>query len=215
MMMKKTPDVSTVLTLLRTKYDTSIALVYHTPFELAIAVILSAQCTDKRVNEVTKLFFPKLGTDQVKTLATMPQKTIEESIHSTGFYKAKAANIKKLAQTLLEKYDGKLPDSMEELITLPGIGRKSANVLLGAIFNKSEGIVVDTHVKRIAARLQYTTATDPEKVEKDLMKLIPKTEWNDFPHLIIKLGRDTCIARRPKCSDCILRAICPTAPLYL
>lgn len=200
-----------LITLLSSRYDPSIVLHYSTPFELAIAVILSAQCTDKRVNIVTEKFFPRLGTNQIETLATMPREEIEKYIYTTGFYKAKAASIQNLALKLLSDYDGTLPNTMEELVKLPGVGRKTANVLLGELYNKSEGIVVDTHVKRISHRLELAHANSPEAIEKELMKIIPQDKWIVFPHLLIKLGRDVCVARSPKCAQCVLYTICPYA----
>jgi len=179
----------------------------HTnPFELMIATILSAQCTDKRVNIVTKKLFqvlPKPGD-----YAKAPLSKIERLVHSTGFYKNKAKNIKANCQILLQKYGGKVPRTMEELVGLPGVGRKTANVILGNAFGKSEGVVVDTHVSRISQLLGLTRAKSPEKIEKDLMHLFPRKSWTLLSHLLIWHGRACCIARRPRCHECALQKRC-------
>ncbi len=226
--------VSAIVAILRTRYDPSIALHYTTPFELVVAVILSAQCTDKKVNEVTAAFFPALKSGP-RALATMPAESIERYIRQTGFYHAKAQNIKRMARVLLDTFNGNVPETMKELLTLPGVARKSANVILGELYHKSEGVVVDTHVKRIAQRLRlvnidaigghdrvyydknkldYVRDAVPEKIENELMNLLPKVVWNEFPHLLVKLGRDACTAQRPNCSACVLITICPVRRTY-
>ena len=171
------------------------ALNFETPFELLVAVILSAQCTDKRVNIVTEKMFRELSE-------------IEELIRSTGFYKNKAKNIQKAAKQLLEKYNGELPKDMDKLLELGGVGRKTANVVRGEIWGLADGITVDTHVKRITNLLGLTEETDPVKIEKDLMKIVPKKSWIDFSHYIILQGRDKCIARRPQCQECEIKEVC-------
>jgi endonuclease-3 len=181
-------------------------LFYETPFQLLIATILSAQCTDKQVNQVTPVLFKHLKTPV--DFAGAQVKTIEDLIRSTGFFHNKAKNIKKCAITLIEKYNGKVPDTLDELVRLPGVGRKTANVVLGAAFGVP-GVVVDTHVARISSRLGLTNQKNPSKIEMDLMKIIPKKEWNDFCLRLIFFGRETCLSRKPKCPGCPLNKLCP------
>ena len=182
------------------------ALNYDTPFELLVAVILSAQCTDKRVNIVTEAMFKEYNTPE--QFATMDIEKIEELIKSTGFYRNKAKNIQKASQQLLEKYNGKLPQEMDKLLELGGVGRKTANVVRGEVWGLADGITVDTHVKRITNLLGLTEEQDPVKIERDLMKIVPKKSWIDFSHYIILQGRDKCIARRPKCDECEIKEAC-------
>ena len=178
---------------------------HETPWQLLIAVILSAQCTDARVNIVTKDLFQKYPT--LQDFANASLKEMEQDIHSTGFYHNKAKNIIACAKVLLDKYDGKLPDTIEELTSLPGVGRKTANVILGNIYHKPS-IVVDTHVKRISKRLGLTKEDDPKKVEYDLMKKLPKDHWILYNIQIITFGRQICFARNPKCEICPLQDLC-------
>ena len=192
-----------MITLLKKEYPgVKIALHYSDPLELLIATILSAQCTDKQVNGVTKNLFKKYRTlqDYIKT----PQEELEKDIYSTGFYRNKAKNIKKLSKLLVNEFDSKVPDTMEALLTLPGVARKTANIVLSGAFGKIDGIAVDTHVKRIAFRLGLTANTNPEKIEKDLMKIIPKNNWDIFTLLLIHHGRKVCNARKPLCGECVL-----------
>jgi len=179
---------------------------YTTPFELMIATILSAQCTDKRVNIVTKKLFQTLP--QPRDYAAAPLSKIERLVYSTGFYKNKAKNIKANSQILVQDYGGEVPETMKELVGLPGVGRKTANVILGNAFGKSEGIVVDTHVSRISQLLGLTRLKEPEKIEKDLIKIFPRRSWTLLSHLLIWHGRSCCIARRPQCSKCTLKERC-------
>jgi endonuclease-3 len=196
-----------VLKTLRTIYpDVKTQLFHDTPFQLLVATILSAQCTDKQVNRVTRVMFNHLKTPA--DFSDAPIKTIEGYIRSTGFYHNKARNIKNCSQTLLDIHDGRVPQTLEELVELPGVGRKTANVVLGAAFG-IPGIVVDTHVARISGRLGLTANKDPVKIEFDLMKIIPKSTWHDFCLQLIYFGRETCIARKPKCPICPLRKLCP------
>lgn len=178
---------------------------YKTDWQLLFATMLSAQCTDARVNIVTKSLFKKYKS--VKAFAEADLCELEEDVKSTGFYKSKARNIKGAAFKILTEYAGKVPDNMDELLTLPGVGRKTANVLLGHIY-QVPGIVVDTHVKRISGRLGLTKETDPEKIEFDLYKKIPKDNWIRYNFQIITLGREICMARSPKCSECFLNDLC-------
>ena len=174
-------------------------------WQLLIAVILSAQCTDARVNLVTKDLFKKY--DSLEKFANADLKDLEQDIHSTGFYHNKAANIIACAKRLVEVYDGEVPDRMEDLLTLAGVGRKTANVILGNIYHKPS-IVVDTHVKRISNRWKFTKESDPEKIERDLMKLLPEEDWILYNIHVISLGRSYCTARKPDCEHCYLKDIC-------
>ncbi len=199
-----------VIDILLTTYpEAQTALGHSSPLELLIATILSAQCTDQQVNIVTKDLFQRYRT--VQDYANADIKELERIIHSTGFYHAKAKNIIGCCRGLLKNYGGKVPDSLEELITLPGVGRKTANVVLGSSFGKAEGIVVDTHVRRISQRLHFTTETNPERVEQDLIEIVPKKYWIPFSHLLIFHGRAVCSARKPACPECPLRRYCPSA----
>jgi endonuclease-3 len=181
-------------------------LLHDSPFQLLVATILSAQCTDKQVNRVTKVLFNHLKTPA--DFARVPIKEIETFIRATGFFHNKAKNIKSCSKLLLEAHNGRVPDTMEDLLKLPGVGRKTANVVLGAAFGIA-GVVVDTHVARISVRLGLTTNKDPVKIEFDLMKIIPQKAWNDFSLQLIFFGRETCTARKPRCPVCLLAKLCP------
>ena len=183
------------------------ALNHESPFQLLAATILSAQCTDERVNLVTPELFRRWPTPQ--TLAQAKQSDVEQVVHSTGFFRAKAANLIGMAAGLVERHQGELPRTLAELTALPGVGRKTANVLLGTAFGIPSGVVVDTHVKRITTLLGLTASASAERIEQDLMALLPETEWINFSHRLIHHGRRICIARRPKCDECPLRPLCP------
>jgi len=185
--------------------NSKIALKFSTPFELLIATILSAQCTDVRVNEVTKTLFKKYPS--VKDYAESDLNELEEDIRSTGFYRNKAKAIQKCCQELVGRFGGKVPNVLEALVTLPGVGRKTANVLLGNAFG-IPGIAVDTHVHRVSQRIGLTENDDPVKIEFDLMEIVPKEEWIHFSNLLIWHGRKTCIARKPLCDQCAIRKWC-------
>jgi endonuclease-3 len=172
-----------------------------------VATILSAQCTDARVNMVTPILFGKWPG--AAEMATAPIKAIEKVIQSTGFFRNKAKNIKACGQALLADYGGEVPREIEKLVALPGVGRKTANVVLGTAYGEATGVVVDTHVTRISRRLGLTDHTDANKIEQDLMRLVPQNEWVDFAHRMIHHGRRICIARRPKCPECSMRSFCP------
>lgn len=196
-----------ILKRLRKKYpEAKCELDFTTPLELAIGAILAAQCTDKRVNMVTKELFKKYRC--AADWAAIPQDKLEEEIHSTGFFRNKAKSIKNLATTLVEKFGGELPDDFEALIKLPGIGRKTANLLMGDAFKKP-GMIVDTHQLRVNGLLGFTKHADATKVEMDLRALVPERDWTDWSHHITWHGRYTCIARRPKCDECPLTELCP------
>src|SRR3954470_15307223 len=182
---------------------------YTNPLELLIATILSAQCTDKRVNIVTKELFRVCRT--AADYVALPQEQLEEIIKTAGFFRAKAKNIRACCAALVEKHGGKVPRTMEELHALAGVGRKTANVVLGNAFDINVGVVVDTHVQRLSARLGLTKNTDPVKIEQDLMKLIPREKWTLFSHWLIWHGRRRCYARKPDCPGCELKQICPSA----
>lgn len=204
--MQNKTRIAKIRKILRMTYpNVKTRLTYRNPFELLVATILSAQCTDKQVNRVTKNLFERLPTpyDFVKA----PVETIEKLIHSTGFFSNKAKNIKNSCIIIVNKYNGKVPETLDELLKLPGVGRKTANVVLGAAFG-IPGIVVDTHVGRIARRLSLTQNKDPVKIEFDLMEIIPKKEWNDFSLQLIYFGRNICRARKPGCPSCPLSELC-------
>lgn len=184
------------------------SLNYNTTFELLVATILSAQCTDERVNKVTETLFRKYRT--VADYANSDLSELEQDIHSTGFFRNKAKNIQATAIRVLEQYQSQVPQTMSQLLTLPGVARKTANVVLGNAFGQAVGVVVDTHVRRISQRLGLTTEENPEKIEKDLVKIIPQDDWIDFSHLLIYHGRKLCKAARPQCSKCFLADICPS-----
>jgi len=185
--------------------DSKIALKFSTPFELLIATILSAQCTDVRVNEVTKSLFKKYRSP--KDYAEAGSKELEEDIRSTGFYRNKAKSIQGCCQELVDRFGGKVPKTLEALVTLPGVGRKTANVLLGNAFG-IPGIVVDTHVHRVSRRIGLTENDEPVKIEFDLMEILPKEEWTHFSNLLVWHGRRTCVARKPLCETCAIRKWC-------
>ena len=189
--------------------DAHVELDYNTPLQLLIATILSAQCTDKRVNMVTPLVFKTFPTAQ--SLADADPAMMEEMIRSTGFFRNKTKSLIALGKALVERYNGEVPSSMEELVKLPGVGRKTANVILGNAFNKNEGVVVDTHVGRLAVRLGLTKQTDPVKAEQELMALFPQQDWTMLAHVLIFHGRRVCFARTPKCPICTLAEICPSS----
>ena len=187
------------------------ALNHKSPFELLAATILSAQCTDERVNLVTPKMFAKYPSP--KALAKAKQPELEEIIRSTGFFRNKATNLIGMAQAVVEKHNGELPQTLEQLVLLPGVGRKTANVLLGTAFGIASGVVVDTHVKRITNLLGLTSSQNPEQIERDLIEKLPSDEWINFSHRLIHHGRRICIARRPKCEECPLLPLCPRVGL--
>src|SRR6184192_3706551 len=186
---------------------------FRNPLELLVATILSAQCTDKRVNMVTPALFKKYPT--AKDYASAPQAGLEKAIKSTGFFRNKAKSIRAAMRTIAEEHKGKVPNTMEELRALPGVGRKTANVVLGNAFGKNEGVVVDTHVLRLSKRLRLTRHSEPEKIEHDLMKIVPREHWTDWSHWLIWHGRRRCYARKPDCSNCEVFRLCPSGKVFL
>src|SRR5213083_3760357 len=189
--------------------DAHTELDFKNPLELLVATILSAQCTDKRVNMVTPVLFKKYR--RAADYANAPQIELENAIKSTGFFRSKTKSIRGAMRAIAEEHGGKVPDTMEALTALPGVGRKTANVVLSNAFKKPVGIAVDTHVTRLSARLGFTANYDAVKIEEDLMKLIPQKEWTLFSHRLIAHGRAVCIARKPKCAECALNDVCPSA----
>lgn len=185
------------------------ALDHRNAFELLVATILSAQCTDERVNKVTPLLFAQYPTPQA--MAEADRSALEEVVRSTGFFRNKAKNIQEAARRIVAVYGGEVPAKMEDLLTLAGVARKTANVVLGNVYGIADGVVVDTHVKRLSNRMGLTQYEDPEKIERDLMALVPRSEWVIFAHLLIDHGRQVCDARKPECAICTLNQLCPSA----
>lgn len=199
-----------IITRLKREFpDAACALDHANPLELLVATILSAQSTDARVNIVTPALFAKYKS--AADYAAADPDVFQGEIHSTGFFRNKTKSILGMAQALEERHDGQVPDTMEALVALPGVGRKTANVVLGNAFGKNEGVVVDTHVGRISGLLKLTKQTDPVKIERDLMELVPRKDWTIFSHLLILHGRKTCIARRPRCESCRINDLCPSS----
>src|SRR5207302_11389769 len=202
--------VRRIVTRLEQAYpDATCALRHESALQLLVATILSAQSTDARVNLVTPALFAKYRS--TRDLASADPAVLEQEIHSTGFFRNKTKSIIGMAQALLERHGGEVPDTMEALVALPGVGRKTANVILGTWFGKNEGVVVDTHVQRIARLLKLTRHDDPVKIERDLMALVPRQKWSVFSHMLILHGRTVCIARRPRCEACVLSDLCPSS----
>ncbi len=185
------------------------ALNFETPLGILVATILAAQCTDEKVNQITPLLFQKYPT--VEALAQAKQEELEVIIRPTGFYRNKAKAIIGAAQKIFADFGGQVPDKMEELVTLPGVARKTANIVLSSAYRKAEGIAVDTHVRRLAFRLGLSRQKDPEKIELDLMKLVPKDDWLDFNYMLVDHGRKICQAKKPLCAECFLQDVCPSA----
>jgi endonuclease-3 len=183
------------------------ALTFRNPLQILVATILSAQCTDERVNQVTPMLFQKYKS--AEDFARADQEELEEEIRSTGFFRNKAKNIIGASTEIVEKFSGKVPDNMTDLITLPGVARKTANIVISSGYQKSEGIAVDTHVKRLSGRLGLSKEKNPDKIEQDLLVIVPREEWIDFNYMLVNHGRQICQARRPRCSECPLNHLCP------
>ncbi|HSZ56439.1 MAG TPA: endonuclease III [Tepidisphaeraceae bacterium] len=206
--------VAAILPILKRTYPAAkCSLDHRTPLELLVATILSAQSTDERVNIVTKDLFKKYR--KAEDYANVSQEELERDIHSTGFYRNKAKSLRAMAQALVERFGGKVPDTMEALTSLAGVGRKTANVVLGNAFGKNVGIVVDTHVTRLSWRLGLTKHEDAVKIEQDLMQVVPQEDWTLFSHLLIFHGRAICQARNPQCEQCPIRQFCPSAEIFI
>ncbi len=189
--------------------DAHCELDFTTPLELAVATILSAQCTDKRVNIVTPVLFARYP--DADALSAARQEDVEDIIRTTGFFRNKAKSLIGMASAVRERHDGRIPSDMDSLVHLPGVGRKTANVILGNAFGRNDGIVVDTHVTRLSNRLGLATGTDAVKIEQTLMPLFPRERWTILSHLLIEHGRQVCVARLPRCADCVLADICPSS----
>jgi len=188
------------------------SLHYKTPLQLLIATILAAQCTDERVNKITPSLFTKYNSSS--DFARAQQKVLEEEIRSAGLYKNKAKNIIAASKKMVEEFKGKVPDTIETLITLPGVARKTANIVLSSVFKKAEGIAVDTHVKRLSVRFGLSREKNPDKIEQDLMKVVPRKYWLDFNYLLVNHGRKICMARKPICPECAIKLLCPSPAIF-
>mgnify|MGYP004598225385 FL=1 len=200
-------DVVAIIEELKNMYpDAKCSLDFKTPFQMLVAVVLSAQCTDERVNKTTPSIFEKYP--EPIDFVNMDIAELENLIHPCGFYKTKAKNLKKTAEILVQKYNSIVPQNMEELMNLPGVGRKSANVIMLEAFNKPQGIAVDTHCKRISNRMGFSKESEPEKIEQDLLKVVPKEYYKDVNHLFMWHGRNTCTAQKPKCDSCKVKQYC-------
>jgi endonuclease-3 len=203
----RAPEIVRLLS--RAYPDAHVALNFSNPLEMLVATILSAQCTDEKVNEVTATLFRKYRTPE--DYLAVPEHELRLDIKPTGFFNQKALSIRAACQRIVEAFGGRVPDTMEDLITLRGVARKTANIVLGNSFGKVEGIAVDTHVKRLANRLGFSGESDPDKIERDLMAAIPKRRWFDFTYVLIDHGRAVCIARRPRCEVCPVAHLCPSS----
>jgi len=207
---KRKTQARKIIARLKREYpDATCALQHHSALELVVATILSAQCTDARVNMVTPHLFAKYRT--AANYAAADPRVLEKEIQSTGFFRNKTKSIIGMAQALVERHGGEVPQTMDELTALPGVGRKTANVILGTWFKKNEGVVVDTHVHRLTRLLGLTRQDDPVKIEQDLMEIVPRADWTWFSHTLIQHGRNVCIARRPRCADCVVNRLCPSS----
>lgn len=206
--------IGDIIKILRKNYPaTCTALNFETPLQILVATILSAQCTDERVNKITPALFKKYPS--AKAFARAQQEDLETEVRSTGFFRNKAKSIIGAAKKICEDFGGEVPDAMEDLLTLPGVARKTANIVLSSAFKKAAGIAVDTHVKRLSERLGLSAQQAPEKIEKDLLALVPKKDWLDFNYLLVNHGRAICIARKPKCPECPLKNLCPSAEKFM
>lgn len=202
--------IGKIITILRREYPSSrTALQFETPLQILVATILAAQCTDERVNKITPGLFQKYPT--AADFARANQTELEAAIRPTGFFRNKAKSIIGASQKIVADFGGEVPDRMEDLITLPGVARKTANIVLSSGFRKVEGIAVDVHVKRLSGRLGLSKEHDPEKIERDLMTLVPKKDWLDFNYVMVDHGRKVCQARKPRCPQCAIRNLCPSA----
>ncbi len=209
--MKSAKDrIEEIIKKLKAVYPTSkTALNFETPLEILVATILSAQCTDEQVNKITPALFRKYKT--AADFAQAEPSIFEKEIRSTGFFRNKTRSIMGAANRIVRDYGGQVPDRMEDLLTLPGVARKTANIVLSSAYKKAEGIAVDTHVKRLSNRLGLSNSNNPDKIEQDLMDLVPQEDWIDFNYMMVNHGRQTCQARKPNCLGCVLNSLCPSA----
>ena len=212
--MKKAKDrIEDIIARMKTAYPKSkTALMFETPLQILVATILSAQCTDEQVNKITPALFRKYKT--AADFANADPRVFENEIRSTGFFRNKTKSIIGAAQKIVDDFGGQVPDRMEALITLPGVARKTANIVLSSAYRKVEGIAVDTHVKRLSQRLGLSKENNPDKIERDLMRLIPKKDWIEFNYMLVNHGRQVCQARKPDCPGCVLNSLCPSARVF-
>jgi endonuclease-3 len=203
----RAPEIIRILT--EAYPDAKVALRFSTPLEMLVATILSAQCTDEKVNEVTAMLFRKYRT--AEDYLRVPEDELKADIKPTGYFNQKATRIREACRRIVEVYGGEVPDTMEDLITLPGVARKTASIVLGNAFGTVEGIAVDTHVRRLANRLGFSERSDPDKIEQDLMRSVPRDDWFHFTYVLIDHGRAICIARTPKCEECVVNHLCPSS----
>lgn len=209
---KEKDRIIKIIRLLRQHYPSSrTALVFRTPLEILVATILAAQCTDERVNRITPALFKKYLTAYDFARASVTE--LEAIIRPTGFFRIKARNIINAAKKMVDTFGGEVPDTMEKLLTLPGVARKTANIVLSSAFHKAEGIAVDTHVRRLAGRLGLSSFSNPDKIEQDLISIVPQKDWLDFNYMLVDHGRAVCKARKPACQECFLQKLCPSAEL--
>ncbi len=212
--MRQKQRAQTIIALLEEEYPTfETALEWKEPWQLLVAVMLSAQTTDENVNRVTKKLFKKYPS--IKSIAQAPITEVEQAVYSTGYYKAKARNLKALCTALIDQHQEKIPDTLATLTTLPGVGRKTANVVLHVLHDKREGIVMDTHIARLTHRLGFTKEKSPTKGEQVMMRVLPESQWKEWGDLLIQHGRKVCHARKPQCEDCVLSTLCPTGTTIL
>ena len=205
---KQRKRMAKIISRLKREYpDSQCSLNYSSPFQLLVATILSAQCTDERVNKVTQILFRKYPS--ARDFSVLPLEAIKKEIYSTGFYNNKAKSIKGMSEIIVEKHGGELPENLEEMVQMPGVGRKTANVVLGNVY-KIPSVVVDTHVTRISNLLKFTKTKDAVKIERKLMTIINQNDWTLFAHLLIDHGRAVCVANRPKCGECVISEFCPS-----
>ena len=205
--------ITEIIRILRNAYPESRTVLYYkTPFQIMISTILAAQCTDARVNKITPYLFKKYKT--IRDFAEAKEPVLQQEIRSTGFYRNKAKNIIANAGKIIKDFKGRVPDTMDELISLPGVARKTANIVLSSGFKKAEGIAVDTHVKRLSGRLGLSTYENPDKIERDLMGIVPKKDCIDFNYMFVNHGRKICKARLPLCPDCVINRLCPSAKKF-
>ncbi len=206
--------IKRIIKILRREYpDAKTSLRHRSPFELLVSTMLSAQCTDKRVNEITPGLFKKYKDPG--SFSRLKQSILEKEIHSAGFYKSKARNIIAASKKIVKEFAGRVPDTMSALTSLPGVARKTANIVLSGSFGKAEGIAVDTHLKRLSQRIGLSAEKDPVRIEKDLMKIVPRGDWLDFNYLLVSHGRKICGARKALCAECAIRRLCPSAGRFV
>ncbi len=209
--MKDAQDrIGEIITILRQAYPRSrTALRFETPLQILVATILSAQCTDEKVNQITPALFRKYRTPH--DFASADPRVLEQEIRPTGFFRNKTKSIIGASKKIVADFGGKVPDNMEDLVSLPGVARKTANIVLSSSFSKAEGIAVDTHVRRLSQRLGLSKEQNPDKIEKDLMEIVPKEDWLDFNYMLVNHGRAVCPSRKPRCPECQLKRLCPSA----